>query len=32
MKSFLDAYNGKVISVVITHLSEHTYFSKIHLM
>ena len=32
MKSFLDAYNAKVISVVITDLSEHTYFSKIHLM
>jgi uncharacterized protein len=32
MKSFLDAYNAKVISVVITDLSEHTYFAKIHLM
>jgi len=32
MKSFLDAYNAKVICVVITDLSEHTYFSKIHLM
>jgi bifunctional DNase/RNase len=32
MKSFLDAYNAKVISVVITDLSEHTYFAKVHLM
>ena len=32
MKAFLDAYNAKVISVVITDLSEHTYFAKIHLM
>ena len=32
MKSFLDAYNAKVISVVITDFSEHTYFSKINLM
>jgi hypothetical protein len=32
MKSLLDAYNAKVISVVITDLSEHTYFAKIHLM
>lgn len=32
MKSLLDAYNAKVISVVITDLSDHTYFSKIHLM
>jgi bifunctional DNase/RNase len=32
MKSFLDAYNAKVISVVITDLSEHTYYAKIHLM
>lgn len=32
MHSFLDAYNAKVISVVITDLSEHTYFAKIHLM
>ena len=32
MKALLDAYNAKVISVVITDLSEHTYFSKIHLM
>ena len=32
MMSFLDAFNAKVISVVITDLSEHTYFSKIHLM
>jgi len=32
MKSFLDAYNAKVISAVITDLNEHTYFAKIHLM
>jgi bifunctional DNase/RNase len=32
MKSLLDAYNAKVISVVITDLAEHTYFAKIHLM
>jgi bifunctional DNase/RNase len=32
MKALLDAYNAKVISVVITDLSEHTYFAKIHLM
>jgi bifunctional DNase/RNase len=32
MKSLLDAYNAKIISVVITDLSEHTYFAKIHLM
>ena len=28
MKSLLDAYNAKIISVVITDLSEHTYFAK----
>ncbi len=32
MKSYLDAFDAKVISVVITDLSEHTYFAKIHLM
>jgi uncharacterized protein len=32
MKSFLDAYDAKVLSVVITDLAEHTYFAKIHLM
>ncbi len=32
MIAFLDAYNAKVISVVITDLSDHTYFAKIHLM
>ena len=32
MKSFLDAFDAKVISVVITDLNENTYFAKIHLM
>ena len=32
MKAFLDAYQAKVISVVITDLNEHTYFAKVHLM
>jgi bifunctional DNase/RNase len=32
MKSFLDAYDAKVLSVVITDLADHTYFAKIHLM
>jgi bifunctional DNase/RNase len=32
MKSFLDTYNAKVISVVISDLNENTYFAKIHLM
>ncbi|HET8720504.1 MAG TPA: bifunctional nuclease family protein [Nitrospira sp.] len=32
MKSILDAYDAKVISVVITDLNENTYFAKIHLM
>ncbi len=32
MKSYLDAYNAKVISVVISDLNENTYFAKIHLM
>jgi bifunctional DNase/RNase len=32
MKSVLDAYDAKVISVVITDLSENTYFAKIHMM
>lgn len=32
MKSYLDAFNAKVISVVITDLNEHTYFAKVHLM
>ena len=31
MKSYLDAFNAKVISVVITDLNEHTYFAKVHL-
>ncbi|MBH0182201.1 MAG: hypothetical protein BVN28_08995 [Nitrospira sp. ST-bin4] len=31
MKAYLDAVNAKVISVVITDLSENTYFAKIHL-
>ncbi len=31
MKSYLDAVNAKVISVVITDLNENTYFAKIHL-
>jgi len=32
MKSYLDAFDAKVISVVITDLNDNTYFSKIHLM
>ncbi len=32
MKSVLEAYEAKVISVVITDLAENTYFAKIHLM
>ncbi len=32
MKSLLDAYDAKVLSVVINDLSEHTYFAKVHLM
>ena len=32
MKSILDAYDAKVISVVITDLSENTYYAKIHLL
>ena len=32
MKSYLDAYNAKVISVVISDLNENTYFAKVHLM
>ena len=32
MKSILDAYDAKIISVVITDLSENTYFAKIHMM
>ena len=32
MKSVLDTVDAKVISVVITDLSEHTYFAKVHLM
>lgn len=32
MKSYLDAFDAKVISVVITDLTENTYFAKIHLM
>lgn len=31
MKSYLDAFDAKVISVVITDLTENTYFAKIHL-
>jgi len=31
MKSYLDAFDAKVISVVITDLNENTYFAKIHL-
>ncbi len=31
LKSLLDAYDAKVISVVITDLTENTYFAKIHL-
>ncbi|HXH86256.1 MAG TPA: bifunctional nuclease family protein [Nitrospira sp.] len=31
MKSILDAYDAKVISIVITDLNENTYFAKIHL-
>jgi len=31
MKAYLDAGNPMVISVVITDLSENTYFAKIHL-
>ena len=32
MKAILDAYDAKVISVVITDLNDNTYFAKIHLM
>ena len=32
MKSILDSFDAKVISVVITDLTENTYFAKIHLM
>jgi uncharacterized protein len=32
MKSYLDAFNAKVISVVITDLNDNTYFAKVHLM
>ncbi len=32
MKSILDSFDAKVISVVITDLNENTYFAKIHLM
>ena len=31
MKAVLDAYDAKIISVVITDLSENTYFAKIHM-
>lgn len=31
MKSYLDAVNAKVISIVVTDLNENTYFAKIHL-
>ena len=32
MKSVLDAVNAKVISMVITDLSDNTYYAKLHLM
>ena len=32
IKNILDVLDAKVISVVITDLSEHTFFAKIHLM
>ncbi|MGQ0810960.1 MAG: bifunctional nuclease family protein [Nitrospiraceae bacterium] len=32
MKSFLEAFDAKIISVVVTDLTENTYFAKIHLM
>ena len=31
MKSFLDVFDAKVISVVITDLNDNTYYAKIHL-
>ena len=32
MKSFLETFDAKIISVVITDLNENTYFATIHLM
>ena len=32
MKNLLDAVNAKVISMVITDLSDNTYYAKLHLM
>ena len=32
MKSFLDTFDAKIISVVITDLNDNTYFATIHLM
>lgn len=32
LKSLLDLYEAKVISVVITDLSDNTYYAKIHLL
>lgn len=32
MKSLLDLYDAKVISVVITDLADNTYYAKIHLL
>ncbi len=32
MKSILDAVNAKVISVVVSDLSDNTYYAKVHLM
>jgi bifunctional DNase/RNase len=32
LKSFMDLFDAKVISVVITDLSENTYYAKIHLL
>lgn len=32
LKSLLDLYDAKVISVVITDLSDNTYYAKIHLL
>ncbi len=32
LKSLLDLYDAKVISVVITDLNENTYYAKVHLL
>ena len=32
MRSFLDTFDAKIISVVITDLNDNTYFATIHLM